>query len=459
MDFIDNRRLALEEFTERSRIAREFQREKTLNALKKGIWIYLILLLIEGGLRKWVFPGLSNPLLIIRDPVAMWLIYKAWQKKLLPATPILALMTLIGCISFLTTLIWGHGNLLVAIYGARLLLLHFPVIYIIGKVFTREDVVDVGIKLLWISLPMTLLIAVQFYSPQSAFVNRGIGGDLLGGGFSGANGFFRPPATFSFITGTVLFYGLITCYIFYFWINIDEKVNKLLLIASTFCLIMSVPLSISRSLIGEVILTIVFLVLATGRKPKYLLKIILIGVVIFSILLVLSNYSFFQTSVGAITTRVTNASGSEGGVEGTFANRYLGGLIGALSSAYDQPIFGLGLGLGSNVGSQLIAGKRGFTVSEEEWGRIIGEMGPFFGLSTILLRVSFVVSLVVASYKKVIMEDILPWMLLSFGAILIAQGQWAQPTTEGFATIAGGLILASLRGSKLVDAARKIKLR
>ena len=42
--------------------------EKMIKAL---IWLYVVLLIFEGALRKWVLPSLSDPLLIIRDPVAI----------------------------------------------------------------------------------------------------------------------------------------------------------------------------------------------------------------------------------------------------------------------------------------------------------------------------------------------------------------------------------------------------
>ena len=35
--------------------------------LKRLIWVYFILLVFEGALRKWFLPGLSTPLLIVRD--------------------------------------------------------------------------------------------------------------------------------------------------------------------------------------------------------------------------------------------------------------------------------------------------------------------------------------------------------------------------------------------------------
>ena len=37
-----------------------------IKAIKILIWAYLVLLLTEGALRKWVFPGQADALLIIR---------------------------------------------------------------------------------------------------------------------------------------------------------------------------------------------------------------------------------------------------------------------------------------------------------------------------------------------------------------------------------------------------------
>lgn len=234
--------------------------------LKAGVWLYFILLIFEGALRKWVFPALSTPLLIIRDPLAIWIFITARQKGYLKFNAYSFLMVLIGFISILTAVTIGHGNLFVAIFGARIYILQIPLIFAIGTIFDHEDVIKMGRALLWLSLPMTLLIAVQFFSPQSAWVNRGIGGDTSGGGFGGTNGYFRPPGTFSFTTGVVSFYALLASYIFYFWLH-PEKVNKLLLIAATGCLLISIPLSISRSALFQVAIAIFFSIVAAWKRP------------------------------------------------------------------------------------------------------------------------------------------------------------------------------------------------
>ena len=152
----------------------------SLQSLKNGIWIYFFLLLFEGALRKWILPGFSTPLLIVRDPLAIWLLFKAIQKGLLPTNGYVKLMVLISIVAFISTLSFGHQNLYVALFGLRILLIHFPLMFVIGKVFNRKDIIKLGRIVLYISIPMLILKILQFYSPQSEWVNRGVGGVVLG---------------------------------------------------------------------------------------------------------------------------------------------------------------------------------------------------------------------------------------------------------------------------------------
>ena len=413
----------------------------SLKALKYGVWLYFILLVFEGALRKWLLPGLATPILIIRDPLAIWLIYKSWRMQMLTSNFYLSSMFVIGIVGFFTAIFLGHKNLAVAIFGTRIFLIYFPLIFIIGKVFTAEDVTDLGIFLLWLSVPMTILIAFQFYSPQSAWVNRGVGGDMEGGGFSGALGYFRPPGTFSFTTGMVQFYSLVVCFIMYFIFK-PKLVNKFLLAAAILALILSIPLSISRTLLFQVALTVLFSSIILSKKPAYLFKMLLALIALAMLFLVINKISFFNTALSAFTERFQNATESEGGLKEVFLDRFLGGMVGALFGNDTIPFFGFGSGMGTNVGSKLLTGGNEFLISEGEWGRLIGELGPLFGLLAIAVRLSFCMQMAWACYKKVLVNDFLPWLLFSFGFIIFLQGQWAQPTTLGFATFVAGLILA-----------------
>ena len=415
--------------------------------IKRGIWAYFLLLLFEGAIRKWLLPGLATPLLVVRDPLVLWILYLAWRRNLIVPNIYLAGMVYLGILSTIMALWVGHGNVQVALYGARALLLHFPLIFVISKVFNRHDIVKIGRVCLWISIPMAILITLQFYSPQNAWVNRGLNEEAEGGGFSGALGFFRPPGTFSFTNGNTLFFSFLACYIFYFWLN-RENTNRILLLLATIALLVAIPFSISRTLLFNVIICILFAVIAVCFNPRYSLQMVKITLASFVFILILSTQNFFQIATEAFTTRFEDASQFEGGVKGTFTDRFLGEFTQPFDRILEKPYFGYGIGMGTNAGSQLLTGEREFLIAEGEWGRVVGEMGLVAGLGVILIRLALGVEIIINSIKKLLKGDILPWMLLSTGLVIMAQGGWAQPTSLGFYTIYGGFLLASFNKTK-----------
>jgi hypothetical protein len=426
--------------------ARSPEAEKRLNYLKIGIWVYFLLLIFEGALRKWVLPGLATPLLIIRDPIAIYLLFQSIRYGVFkPGVYVYILWVLTG-IAFLATMIFGHGDPTVAVFGARIFVLHFPLIFVIPSIFNRDDVITMGKWLLWISIGMTILVGLQFYSPQSAWVNKGLTADSEGSGFSGAAGFYRVPGTFSFTNGLSLFYGFVASFVFYFWIdNKDKKVPTYLLLLASFSLLAAIPLSISRTILFEVVMSIAFLLVVAIRNPKFLGSLITIFIVGFMLLIGLSFLPFFQTSTSAFTERFSSANESEGGLEGVFLDRFLGGMVSAIFSDQTPPFWGMGLGMGTNAGAKLLTGGTDYLISEGEWGRLIGEMGLILGLSFILLRLYLVFQMVTKSLVAMGKKNPMPWLLLSFAMLSIAQSTLGQPTSLGFTVLSGGLLLAALK--------------
>ena len=72
-------------------------RSKTERQLKIGVWLYILLVIFEGALRKWVLPGLSDALLVIRDPIAIMVLLFARSKGYLSFNPYVFWMMLVGC--------------------------------------------------------------------------------------------------------------------------------------------------------------------------------------------------------------------------------------------------------------------------------------------------------------------------------------------------------------------------
>lgn len=422
------------------------EKRSKLKPLKNAIWLYFLLLVFEGALRKWVFPGLSDPLLVVRDPVAIWIIYKAWSYNLMNRNYFIIAMIAITIIGLITALLVGHGNLFVAIFGARITLIHFPLIFIMGKVLDTSDVIKFGKFILWLSIPMAILIGAQFYSPQSAWVNLGVGGGEAEG-FQGALGYFRPPGTFSFQVGNTLFFSLAAVFIIHFWTS-GVKFRKLILLLSTLALLAAIPLSISRTLFFSVGLTTLFYVCSLFFNPKQFINFffIIAGVVV--VFIILSQFEFFELATEVLSARLTTASEYEGGVSNSLFDRIFGYIIRAYESSNELPFWGFGMGMGTNVGSKLISGERSFLLAEFEWNRVIAEMGVFLGTALMLVRVVLGGKLVFGSLALIKTGQLLPWLLLSVGLVNLLQSQWWQPTILGFGIFINGLAYACLVGSK-----------
>lgn len=420
---------------------------------RKAIWIYLFLLVFEGALRKWFLPSLSTPLLIIRDPIAIWLTIVGWQKGWLNNAYVKVMM-IVSILSFVLTLLVGHHNLFVALFGWRIYFFHFPMIFVMGKILSRTDLLKMGQFLLWLSIPMTVLIVIQFYSPQTAWVNLGVGGEGTAG-FGGAMGYMRPPGTFSFTSGYVAFQGLVGCLLIYYLVMNDTlpeayRFSTWVLILLAACYLLTIPMSISRTHFFQTSLFLLFLGVAAVRKAKLKSRFLKFMLVALVAVVVLSFTGIADTGVEAFTERFEGANKVEGGMEGVVGNRYFGGLWRGLMG-FDIPVFGYGLGLGTNVGARLMGGNMysfGFN-AENEWERIVGECGLIIGWVIIGVRLFLSLKLWRLAYRLLIKKyDLLPWMLSAGMMLTVPQGQLSIPTNLGFCILLGGFTLAAICSSE-----------
>jgi len=424
---------------------------------KQAIWLYVVFLIFEGALRKWILPGLATPLLLIREPIVIILTLIAFNRGLIKVPYVFVLVT-VSTVSFLLSITIGHQNLGTAIYGWRIYLLHIPFIFVIGRILDRRDVLQMGRFILYTSIPMTLLIVAQFFSPQSAWVNRGVGGDIEGAGFGGAMGYFRPPGTFSFTAGYVVYQLIVAVFLFYYLVanrllSKKDQIRPWLLYIMLACYVLTIPYSISRSHLFQTIVVVAFMFVGILLHPVSHVRIRLfkiLPIVIFS-LGAITWMGIAGASLEAFQERFESANETEGGIEGVVGNRYFGSLIRGLVNG-DTPFFGHGLGLGTNVGAQLAGGADGifsFFNGEEEWGRITNESGLLLGWTLIALRLYLAGWIFLKAFKHLRQnKDMLPWMLTIGTLLILPQGNLGIPTNLGFIVLSSGLSLASLRSYK-----------
>ncbi|MFI3305851.1 MAG: hypothetical protein R3Y68_05000 [Rikenellaceae bacterium] len=424
---------------------------ESLNIYKRAIWLYLALLIFEGALRKWFLQPLATPLLLVRDPIVIWLVGVGIVDGWLNSSVVKVTMW-VSTLSLLLSLLLCHGNLFVGIYGWRIYFFYIPFIFVMARVLDRDDVVMMGRLLIYLSIPMTALATLQFYSSQSAWVNIGVGGEGSAG-FDGAGGYFRPPATFSFTSGYVLFQSVVGCFISFFifanhTLRRELRIERMVLLLALGCYIVSVPISISRTHLYQSIVLLAFVASAAVAKRRYrgrFVRFSLMGAVV--ILLIVAG-GFVEEGFDAFATRLEAANAIEGGVEGAIGGRYIGGLFGSLLN-FDIPPLGFGIGIATNAGAR-IAGADMYTYfnGEIEWSRIVGECGLIVGWSIILIRLLIAGRLLLYAWQQMVArrENLLPWFLAASMVLSLPQGQMGVSTNLGFAIFSAGITFAALKG-------------
>jgi hypothetical protein len=109
------------------------------------------------------------------------------------------------------------------------------------------------------------------------------------------------------------------------------------------------------------------------------------------------------------------------------------------------PLFGVGLGTGTNVGAMVQSGELKFLVSEGEWGRVLYEAGPIFGLLFLAYRLAIAFHLARGSMRAAAQGAILPLLIFAACGINVVTGQFSQPTTLGFTVFGAALCLSALK--------------
>lgn len=433
--------------------------------LRLCFWLYLFLVIFEGAFRKWIFPGLSSLFLVVRDPIVLYVLFTGISYKKITNKFCVFFLT-ISYISFITTLIWGHQNLLVAIYGARIYALHIPALFIWSNILTREDILRIGRWTLRISILMCIVIGLQYLTPQSSWINRGIGGDTEGSGFTGVGDYFRPSGTFSFITGMIGFEFLVASYLFFFWqsnafLPTSYKIRSIYLYIYLLVFLISIFFCLSRSVIVSTAIVLVVTILSSFLAQTKIYKTITIIILIIILFIILYNFiPFFKLAVDNMFLRFDDASNAEGNfVKGSIGKRFGGAFLRAFTDTQnftgrEIPFWGFGMGIGSKVGSTLLGLSflNSFGVAEEEWSLVICEYGYFIGGILLLVgRAYFPIYYVIKAMKILIeKKDFLPFIFTPFFAVSFLTYQLSVPTQLGFTVIAGSIFLSTVKTSKRI---------
>ena len=407
--------------------------------IKVLIWAYLILLIFEGSLRKWVFPGLTGPLLVVRDPVVVAIYMAAVANGSFPGTKAMMTIGAMAAASAVFAMIFGHGDLAVMLFGLHANYLHLPLIWIMGTTLKRRDLLWVGLFFMVVAIPNTMVMIKQYNAAPTDWINYGAGGEGTEQ-ITGAGSHIRPPGFFSFITGPMAFYPLVAGFIVYSLLG-KQFLVRLIAIGSGIAVALAIPVSISRSVFLSVAIVGVTGVICAVISGKIAGNILKIGLLVAALVVIVPSVGVFGDALGSFKDRWELSTGD---VKTDIGWRWASAYLEVFDFADSAPFFGYGVGMGTNAANALTGGQRNYSPAESEWGRIVGELGPILGFIYIGFRcwlTAHLISRALKAWSK--HSDSLAILIASGVGFNVLNAQWGPPTNLGFSIFGAGLILAA----------------
>lgn len=408
--------------------------------------VVFLMVVFEGAVRKWVASSATLPLILLRDMLAVYLVFYVWKRGYFRRQKSVTMVLLAWscCVAG-----WGmlqvmltDGNPLILLIGLRFWLLYLWFGYAAAVTMNESDyraAMLVSGALLILLAPLAVL---QYYSPPGAFINSQVD-SVEDEVFVAVSGVVRTTGTFSFTSGYTTFLAVAAPLALAVASARKRTVRQLAFAGAVFAtLVVGTVVSGSR---GAVIFTGVLVGLfvlgqllfsRTADKGKALVgAVALLGIAALFALV-------FQGAVDTTQQRFQQASEGE-----DFVERLLTTFIGESNIYNDFTWIGHGIGLGSNLANYVRTGSTSFFVlAETEAGRTLLEGGLlgylFTALKVLVIVVGTGKSLAIA-LRSGAMVPLLLW--LTFSLAFLAWSGIGQLTSNAMLGILFGFALLSLR--------------
>lgn len=401
-----------------------------------------LMMLVEGPIRKWGPSFLATPVYFLRDPFVLALYFYGAARGMFPRTALTnTWLTFAAFASVLTIPAFmanGYG-IVEYVLGIRSYWLYVPLCFLVAATFTRADI---GKLLRWMLIASVIsvpLVFTQYNSPPDSWINFGLAGDSSSA-IGVAVGIVRPFGLFTFTAQNVDFTAAaVAAFIGFLLVRRWGKRGWLLVLIGAVAIgIMSI-LTGSRSiffLIGAIVLVTTIGGMISAPAGIFVRYLVLLAVT--TSLTAYLLFSQFGDMSTAMASRMEDASEQEGGL----LNRLLNSFFATGNTFEDSPLWGHGLGVGTNgVSAYLQVG--GLRLGEDELQRVLNELGPLLGL--IFLTIRFVTAAVLV--RQSIASAAKGWPsslpLAGYAFLAIAIGQITNSTQNAFLPwLFAGLVLA-----------------
>jgi hypothetical protein len=360
---------------------------------REAVQLAVVLLVFEGAMRKWLFPGAQDLVYFGKEVVLLGAYAGFLQDRRRPKVHVprflaslLATCAVLGALQIFNP---RSPNLLVGLLGFKAYFFYMPLAWILPAVFTSPTQLYERLRLyLLLALPIGLLAAAQFLSPADSPLNAYARSGGAGGiSTFGSSTHVRVTATFSYITGYTS-YLLVTVIL----VLALLARNRWLLrgnLALYGCLAAALVGMFTTGSRGPLLMiTLLFpvylwLSLARERQRDAMLGRILLGL---SLVAALVN----QVGADAIGAFYGRAAGSE-----DLVGRVLNPFVQPFNLFYPSGFLGYGIGATHQTAEAVTRGIEPYSWLEgnrveDEPGRVMLELGPFGFFFIYLVRVHLV---------------------------------------------------------------------
>jgi hypothetical protein len=343
---------------------------------RKAVKLCLVLVVVEGALRKWVAPQAQDLIYFVKD--AMLLL--AYAGFLVKVRSVRSYWSLPSSVALLLSFAAAYGalqifnpelpSILLGLFGFRSYFIYVPLVLVLPAVFpTDSSLIRFLRRYLLLAIPTGLLACLQFFSPMSSPLNAYVRGGIEDVMSFGTSSYVRVTSTFSYISG----------YTSYLLASAILLLGVLAIVRWRFQATLYLGLG----------LTLVGMLMSGSRAPLYMLALLLPIYMMFFVVRgtktattvrALFAAGLLAAAIGAAVPEAIEAfRGRALGTTDT-RGRILIPLIAPLQSLEHAGPFGRGIGATHQAGPVLLNVPepfwlRGFS-TEAESGRIMLELGP-----------------------------------------------------------------------------------
>jgi hypothetical protein len=201
------------------------ERFASLDSLAFYFTIAWVVILIQGAIRKWMFPNYGIFYLVQDVPIAFAYFY-ALRKGIVWVGGVMYFSVFLSLILFIQSflqVIFIRYNILTVMVALHHYIFYIPMLFLIPACMTRKNVRKFLRFNLCVIIPMSLLAFAQALSPRGAWINRTAAGDEIGQAFSVNGVIARSSGTFNFTLPFSVWCGVATALVIGEWLLPPER--------------------------------------------------------------------------------------------------------------------------------------------------------------------------------------------------------------------------------------------